>query len=64
MADNVFFYYGNDEYLVGLNSRKKVDQLCPEAEQSLSLEIIEGTAGKIDDAVAAIDPALRPVPFG
>ncbi len=58
MADNVYLYFGNDEYLVGLNSRKKVDQLCPEAEQSLSLEVVDGTAGKIDDAVAAIDQCL------
>jgi len=55
MADNVFLFYGNDEYLVGLNARKKVDAICPEAEQMLSLEIIEGDAAKIDDAVAAID---------
>ena len=58
MADNVFLYFGNDEYLVGLNSRKKVDQICPEAEQSLSLEVIDGAAGKIDDAVAAVDQCL------
>ncbi|HEY5653995.1 MAG TPA: hypothetical protein VIR63_06475 [Pontiella sp.] len=58
MADNVYFYCGNDEYLVGLNARKKVDQICPEAEQTLSLEIIEGAVSKIDDAVAAIDQCI------
>jgi DNA polymerase III subunit delta len=58
MADNVYFYCGNDEYLVGLNARKKVDQICPEAEQALSLEIIEGAAAKIDDAAAAIDQCV------
>lgn len=58
MADNVHFFYGNDEYLVGLNARKKVDELCPPAEQDLSLEIIEGDAGKIEDAAAAIDRCL------
>lgn len=58
MADNVFFYYGNDEYLVGLNARKKVDELCPEAEQDFSLETIEGAAVTIDDGVAAIDRCL------
>jgi DNA polymerase-3 subunit delta len=55
MADNLYLYYGNDEYLVGLNARKKVDEICPEAEQALSLETIDGSAAKIDDAVAAID---------
>ncbi len=58
MGDNIYFYYGNDEYLVGLNARKKVDELCPEAEQALSLETIDGSAGIIDDAVAAIDQCL------
>jgi len=58
MADNVFLFCGNDEYLVGLNARKKVDAICPAAEQTLSLEIVEGDAAKIDDAVAAIDQCL------
>jgi DNA polymerase-3 subunit delta len=58
MADNVYLFCGNDEYLVGLNARKKVDEICPEAEQALSLEVIEGSAAKIDDAVAAIDQCV------
>ena len=58
MANNVYLFCGNDEYLVGLNARKKVDQVCPEAEQSLSLEVIDGSASKIDDAVAAIDQCV------
>ncbi len=58
MADNVYFFYGNDEYLVGLNARKRVDELCPEAERTLALETIDGDVGKIDDAVAAIDQCL------
>lgn len=58
MADNVYLFYGNDEYLVGLNARKRVDTICPEAEQSLSLEVIDGSAAKIDDAVAAIDQCI------
>jgi DNA polymerase-3 subunit delta len=58
MADNVFFIYGNDEYLVGLNARKKVDEWCPASEQDLSLEMIRGDAAKIDEAVAKIDQCL------
>ena len=58
MADNVYFFCGNDEYLVGLNARKKVDEICPEAEQSLSLEMIDGNVAKIDDAVAALDQCI------
>jgi DNA polymerase-3 subunit delta len=58
MADNVYLFYGNDEYLVGHNARQKVDAICPESEQSLSLEVIDGSASKIDDAVAAIDQCV------
>jgi len=58
MAENVYLFYGNDEYLVGLNARKKVDEICPEAEQALSLEVIDGSAAKIDDAVAALDQCI------
>lgn len=58
MADNVQFFCGNDEYLVGLNARKMVDKFCPAAEQSLSLEIIDGSASKIDDATFAIDSCI------
>lgn len=58
MAGNTYLYLGNDEYLVGLNARKKVDELCPAAEQSLSLELIEGAAAKIEDAAAALDRCL------
>jgi len=58
MTDNVYFYCGNDEYLVGTNARKKVDQLCPGEEQALSLEVIDGSASKIEDAVAAVDQCV------
>jgi DNA polymerase-3 subunit delta len=64
MADNVYFFCGNDEYLVGLHARRKVDEICPEAEQALSLEVIDGTAATIDEAAAALDrciAALRTV---
>ncbi len=58
MMDHIQIYFGNDEYLVGLNARKKVDQFCPAAEQALSLETIDGSAAKIDEAIAAIDQCL------
>jgi DNA polymerase-3 subunit delta len=58
MAGNVYLYYGNDEYLVGRHARRKADELCPEEEQALSLEIIDGSAAKIDEAVAVIDRCL------
>ena len=55
MADNIYLFYGNDEYLVATHARERVDALCPEAEQSLVLEVVDGSAAKIDDATAAID---------
>ncbi len=58
MADNLYLFYGNDEYLVGLNARKRVDEICPEAEQALALEVVDGSAAKIDDAVAALDQCI------
>ena len=58
MADNVYLYYGTDEYLVSTNARERVDIICPEAEQSLSLEVIDGAAAKIDDAVGAVDQCV------
>ncbi len=58
MADNIYLFYGNDEYLVATHARERVDTLCPEAEQSLVLEIIDGSAAKIDDATAAIDQCI------
>ncbi len=58
MANNLYLFYGNDEYLVGLNARKRVDEICPEAEQTLVLEVIDGSAAKIDDAAAALDRCI------
>lgn len=58
MAGNVYLFYGNDEYLVGQNARRKVDETCPEEKQALSLEIIEGGAATIDEAVAAVDRCI------
>ena len=58
MSQSVYLFFGNDEYLVSLHARKQVEALCPEAEQALSLEIIEGEASRIDDAVAVLDQCL------
>jgi len=58
MAENIYLFYGNDEYLVATHARERVDALCPEAEQSLALEVIDGSAAKIDDAVAALDQCI------
>jgi DNA polymerase-3 subunit delta len=58
MSENVYLFYGSDEYLVGLNARKKVDEVCPAAEQALSLEVIDGAAATIDEALSVVDQCL------
>jgi DNA polymerase-3 subunit delta len=58
MAENIFLFYGNDEYLVATHARERVDMLCPEAEKSLALEVVDGSAAKIDDAAAALDQCI------
>lgn len=49
---------GNDEYLVTSHSREWIDVICPVEEQALSLEIVDGRASTIDEAVFALDGVL------
>ena len=56
--------HGTDEYLVSHHARKVVNTLCPEAEQTLGLETIEGDVKTIDDVVTSLKTcvgALRTV---
>ncbi len=50
--------YGTDEYLVSHHARKAVNALCPEAEQTLGLETVNGTVKTIDEAVTALKTCL------
>ncbi len=50
--------YGTDEYLVSHHTRKAVNTLCPEAEQTLGLETVEGDVKTIDEAVTALKTAI------
>jgi DNA polymerase-3 subunit delta len=50
--------HGTDEYLVSHHSRKAVNALCPEAEQTLGLETIEGDVKTVDEAVTALKTAI------
>ena len=58
MAENIYLFYGNDEYLVSTKAQECVRSLCPEAEESLVLETIEGDAAKIDDALATLHTCI------
>ena len=55
MNEQIYFYYGNDEYLVNTHAKKQVEKLCPPAEQSLVLEVVDGGVETIDTATSAID---------
>ncbi|MCC7300738.1 MAG: hypothetical protein IT583_06640, partial [Verrucomicrobia bacterium] len=50
--------HGTDEYLVSHNARKSVDRLCPESEQTLGLETINGDVRTIDEAVTALKTCI------
>ena len=58
MAEQVYFYYGNDEYLVDTQAKEQVEKICPSEEQSLALEIINGNVDTIDLALSAIDHCI------
>jgi len=50
--------HGTDEYLVSHHARKAVNELCPESEQTLGLETVNGTVKTIDEAIMAIKTCL------
>ena len=50
--------HGTDEYLVSHHARKAVNALCPEAEQTLGLETVEGDVKTVDEAITALKTTL------
>lgn len=50
--------HGTDEYLVSHHARKAVDALCPENEQALGLETVNGEVKTIDEAVTALKTCI------
>jgi len=57
----VYLYWGEDEFLVGKSARNQVDDLMPAADQAFGLEIIEGTAGSVEEAVQSLKRTLEAV---
>ncbi len=55
MIKNISLFFGNDEYLVATNAKDFVEKTCPESEQSLALEIVDGNVIKLDDVYSALD---------
>ena len=58
MEKNILVVSGNDEYTVTHVAREQVNAWVPEEEQALSLEVIEGRASTIDEAVAILDQTM------
>ena len=57
----VHLIYGEDEYQVAAEARRIVDSLCPEADQALGLEIIDGRVDTVAEAVASTRQVLEGV---
>ena len=49
---------GNDEYMVSTLARQWVDNICPLDRQTTDLEVHEGRAGTVDEAVHVLDGVL------
>jgi len=58
MVMQAAFFCGNDEFLVSGGARGWLEEVCPAEEQALALEVVEGKAATIDEAVAALDGVL------
>ena len=54
MAVPVYLVSGDDEFLVSQKAKQVIDELVPAEERTLGLEIIEGKADSVADAVAAV----------
>lgn len=50
--------HGTDEYLVSRHARKAVNTLCPEADQTLGLETVEGDVKTVDEAISSLKTTI------
>lgn len=57
-SDSLFLISGTDEFEVSRNARRLVDSLCPPADQTLGLEVVEGACDTIEEAVTALRKCL------
>jgi len=54
-----YLFVGDDEYPLNLAARQLVNTLVPSAEQTFGLEVIEGRADSVDDAVRVTKRCLE-----
>ena len=50
----VYLLAGDDEFPLNVATRKLINELMPEHEQTFGLEIIDGRAGTVDEAIASL----------
>lgn len=60
-GQSLYLVYGEDEFKAAAHAKRLVEQLCPPAEQALGLELIDGQADTIEQAVTAIRRCLDAV---
>ncbi len=57
----VYLVFGDDEYCVGRRAKELLDELVPEAERALGLEVIDGAVGTGDEAVSALRQTIEAI---
>lgn len=60
-SPSVYLIFGEDEYRVSTKAKESVDALVPAENQSLGLEVIDGTADMIEAAVSALDRCVEAI---
>ncbi len=60
-AKTVFLVFGDDADQVSTSCRELVNSLCPQDQQSLSLDVIDGAVDTVDEAVNAVSKTLLAV---
>jgi DNA polymerase-3 subunit delta len=58
MPVSVKLIYGTDEYLVNVHARRAVSTLCPESEQTLNLETVNGDVSTVQDTILALKTCI------
>lgn len=58
MAASVYLCWG-DEYRASAKAKELIDSLVPEEDRTLGLETVDGRAGTVDEAIAAVDQCIE-----
>ena len=58
-SPSIWFIAGTDDYEVSRALKETIQTLCPPEEQAFGLEIVDGAAATVDEAIAAVDRTLE-----